>query len=257
MARRSFRDRLLAPAVARAVTSPSGLLLAGAAASAGILAGLPVMGWAVLGALAWVGRVAVAVPRDGRRETIDPLSLPEPWNRYVRDALQCHRRFEETVRAVPAGPLRDRLHDISTRLRDAVDECWRVARQGTALADARATLDTARTKRELAELERQLAGTTPDPDSTAGGTLVALRAQVASADRLETTITATRDRLRLLDARMDEAVARAVELSVAGDASEVGVLGHDVDGIVGEMEALRQGLEEADGPPGLPAPGTA
>ncbi len=53
-----------------------------------------------------------------------------------------------------------------------------------------------------------------------------------------------RDRLRLLDARLDEAAARAVELSV--DANDEGMLGlsSDVDNVVSDMEALRQALEE-------------
>ena len=74
---------------------------------------------------------------------------------------------------------------------------------------------------------------------------MALRAQLASAERMDQTIAETRDSLRLLDARLGEAVARAVELSVeAGDIAELSGLGDDVDNLVGEMEALRQGLEE-------------
>ena len=45
-----------------------------------------------------------------------------------------------------------------------------------------------------------------------------------------------------------EAVARAVELSVHADSvSDVAPLGADVDSLVGELEALRQGLEETGG----------
>ena len=124
-------------------------------------------------------------------------------------------------------------------------ECWRVARQGHALADARSQLDTTDAERELAGLDRNSASY----DKTAE----ALQAQLASAQRLETTINDARDRLRLLDARMDEAVARAIELSVQGGDVELGGLGNDVDGLVGDMEALRQGLEEAD----QAAPGVA
>jgi hypothetical protein len=89
---------------------------------------------------------------------------------------------------------------------------------------------------------------TPD-----AGTIKALQAQLDSAARMDATITDARDRLRLLDARMDESVARAVELSVrAGGVDDLGGLGDDVEGIVGDMEALRQGLEEADKPtPGM------
>ena len=56
------------------------------------------------------------------------------------------------------------------------------------------------------------------------------------------------DRLRLLDARLDEAVARAVELAIqAEDVGELGGLGGDVEELVSEMESLRVGLEEVSG----------
>jgi chromosome segregation ATPase len=149
------------------------------------------------------------------------------------------------VRSAHRGPMRERLTEIGGRLDDAVDECWRVARQGQALTDARSKLDTTDAQRELASLDPS----SPSQTETAE----ALHAQIASAQRLETTINDARDRLRLLDARMDEAVARAIELSVEGGDADLQGLGSDVDGLVGDMEALRQGLEETD----RAAPGTA
>ena len=49
--------------------------------------------------------------------------------------------------------------------------------------------------------------------------------------------------MRLLDARFDELVARAVEVSVG--AGDTDVLGDDVDGLVTELEALRVAIDEA------------
>ena len=44
------------------------------------------------------------------------------------------------------------------------------------------------------------------------------------------------------------AVARAVELSVSADSvGDLAPLGADVDSLVGELESLRQGLEETGG----------
>ena len=52
-------------------------------------------------------------------------------------------------------------------------------------------------------------------------------------------------RLRVLNAQMDEAVARAVELSVtAADGSDLSPLSADVESLVGELESLRLALEE-------------
>ena len=62
------------------------------------------------------------------------------------------------------------------------------------------------------------------------------------------------DRLRVLNAQLDEAVARAVELSVqADDVSDISPLTDDVESLVGELESLRQGLEETQGTPGAEA----
>jgi hypothetical protein len=190
--------------------------------------------------------VAAAIPKDSTDSAhIDPFALQDPWRSCVRGAQQARRKFDEAVRGARRGPLRERLTEIGGRLDDAVDECWRVARQGQALVDARSKLDTTDAQRELASL---------DPSSPSQSkTAEALQAQIASARRLETTINDVRDRLRLLDARMDEAVARAVELSVGGGDADLQGLGSDVDGLVGDMEALRQGLEEAE----RASPGTA
>lgn len=246
MTRRSFRDRFLTPPVARAITSPLGIVLAGAGASAAILAGLPIAAIIGVGAAAWAVRVAVAVPRNATdARHIDPFALQDPWRTFVRNAQQARRKFDDAVHNARGGPLKDRLSGIGARLDDAVSECWRVARQGQALGDARRQLDTSEAERELAALDQS----SPSQSRTAE----ALQAQIASARRLENTIIDTRDQLRLLDARMDEAVARAVELSVRGGDADLGGLGNDVDGLVGDMEALRQGLEEAE----QASPGTA
>ena len=61
----------------------------------------------------------------------------------------------------------------------------------------------------------------------------------------------SRDRLRLLDARFDELIARAVEVSVGSGDSDV--LGHDVDQLVSELESLRVAMEETDKLSGLQA----
>jgi hypothetical protein len=244
-----LRERILSRPVARAMTSPLGIVLAGAGAAAGILLGGGIPLAVGLGAAAWAGRVAAAVPRGPKAESINPFSLNDPWRRFVQDALSARDQFGSAVRSAPSGPMRERLQTIADRVEDGVEEAWRVARRGQQLAEARQRINTRQAEQELAEIT-----TGVDPESPAvAGTRQAIEAQLASARRLEEVTVNAHDRLRLLNARLDEAVARAVELSVqSGDTGDIVGLGDDVDNLVTDLESLRQGLEAVSGPAAQP-----
>nr|MDQ3293639.1 hypothetical protein [Actinomycetota bacterium] len=230
MARRSFRDRFFTPPVARAMTSPLGILLAGAGAAIGIVAIGPI--GAVLGVAAWGARVLVAVPKDPRADRIDPFTLNEPWRRAVQDALQAQNRFREAISDARPGPMRDRMDEIAERVAFGVNEAWRVARQGQSLVAARRRIDTTEATQELAEMESRAA----DPASAGSSveqTMASVKAELAAANRMDASIAEARDRLRLTNARLDEAVARVVELSVAADdVGDLAGLGDDVEALV-------------------------
>jgi hypothetical protein len=239
---RTFKDRFFTPRVARAMTSPLGIVLAGAGAAVGLVTGLGIPGAIGLAVLGWGGRVAAAIPeRDHRRSHIDPFTLAEPWRRYVQGSLAAQERFRRTVEGTAPGPLHDRLSAISDRLEQGVADVWKVATRGHDIDRGLATLDVQEATDELARLDLGPTG------SHTEATRESLRAQLATAERMQQVSTAAQDRLRLLDARLDELVARAVELSVSGSASAVSGLGDDVDSLVSEMESLRQALEEVDG----------
>src|SRR3712207_851604 len=126
MARRSFRDRFFTPPVARALTSPLGIVLAGLGAAVGILTGGGAGAAGGVGAAAWAGRVAAASPREPREGRSDPFTLGAPWRRAVQDALQAQARFREAVSETRRGPLRDRMLEISDKIDAGVAEAWRV-----------------------------------------------------------------------------------------------------------------------------------
>lgn len=251
---------------AEAITAPSAIVLAGVGAAAAILGGLPLLAAAGIGAAAYGVRVAFGLPRKPRVERIELAGLPEPWRHFVREALDAQRRYGRAVATAAAGPLRDRLHEIGARIEEGVRECYRIARRGAALEGGLSALDAGAAERQLAglidslpqnaqpELRRaQAAGEGIAAAAEGAGvdtnhvqTMEALEAQVASARRLGVVAQDARDRLSLLDARLDEAVARAVELSLrAEDVAELGGLGGDVEELVGEMESLRVALDEA------------
>ena len=244
MARRSLRDRFLTPQVARAITSPGGILLAGVGVSAGVVLGLPVVAAAGIGAGAWALRVAFAVPRDPAAPRIDAGKLREPWRQFVKEAEAAQLQFGRARQRAGKGPLHDRLAEIDERIVSGVQECWRVAQAGNDLSIARREIDVADITRQRGAVDPRAAAV---PDSAAAGTLEALDAQLAAAARMDRVISDVSDRLRLLDARLDEAVTRAIELSVrADDPDQLSGLGDDIDTLVDDMESLRQGLDEVD-----------
>ena len=243
MPRSSFRDRFLTPRVARAVTAPSSILLAGVGASVAIATGLPLVVAPVAGAAAWAARVLLAVPKDEPTHRIDPFSIPEPWRAAVVEALKAQVRFDQAVAATEPGPIRTRLEAIGDRIDDGVGEVGRIARRGAQLVAARAAVDANDAAKALAKLEQDAAGAAPG--SRMERAAEALRAQVATAGRLDALVEDAKAQLLVLDARLDESVARAIELSVRVDDADALVdVGADVDGLVDEMEALRQALEE-------------
>lgn len=262
MARMSLRDRFFTPPVARAIVSPSGIVAAGAGVAIGIVVGLPVVAAAVVGGAAWAVRVGLSIPRNPTSDHIDPFALQDPWRTFVREAQQANTRFEGAVRQARQGPLRARLNEIGERLDTGVSESWRIARSGQALANARSQIDVRDINYQLGQLNGPPGTPEPAPGSAQAQTIEAFEAQIATVARMDRLIGETTARLRLLDARIDEAVTRAIELSVrAQGADDLGGLSADVDTLVTELESLRQALDETEPQdvvlPTLPDPRTA
>lgn len=188
----------------------------------------------------WVARVFLA-GRIARRvgalpRRIDPFALREPWRFFVSDALRARKRFAEAISAATDGPLRGRLTEIGGQLDNGVHECWEVAQRGQELTDARRLIDIdglTHTRASMADTDARAAS---------------IDAQIQSHQRLETRENETREQLEALDARLDEAVVRAAELGTrAGVIGELESAGDTVTGVVRDLEALRQGLDDVGG----------
>ena len=252
MASLSFRDRFFSPPVARAVTSPSGILATGAGIATGILLGAFTggIGWIALpvigGVLGYCGRVAVAIPRNAATARIDPFGVNEPWRHAVKDALQARTRFSDAIKGFKDGPLRDALHETGDRIDEAVNECWNVAQQGQLVSDARTRINDRETRWELEQAAAQIPPGAAASETQAR-TIASLNAQLGTAQRMDALIAGTYDELRLINARLDEAVTQAIELSVTnrGDLSPVS---HQVEGIVDSLTALRSAMTSLNDP---------
>ncbi len=255
----SFRDRFFSPPVARALTSPSGILSLGAGAAVGIVATAPVsvplaaVGAVVGGLVGLAARVALAIPRGEPAATIDPFAVNEPWRHAVIDAIKARTRFTQAVKTFRDGPLKASVEAVDSRLDDAVNECWRVARQGQLVADARKNINDREVAWELSQA--QAAVGQAGPTDTRTRRIESLESQLQTAARMDALIASTKEQLDLLNARLDEAVTRAIELSVSNQAGQVGALGSDVDRIVDDLQSLRLAIEDVEGSTGAaPAP---
>ncbi len=204
---------------------------------------------AVLVVLVVAGGASVAMMRrhgDPRRaitassRSIDPFAVNEPWRRFVQNALRAQSHFGEAVAGAASGPLRDRLSEIGRSLDAGVERAWATAQQGQSLREARRRIDTNQVTQRLTALRSST-------DPNAAKTVAALESQLASAQRLDTVTGEAESKLTLLQAQLDEAVARAAELSVrAGDVGELAGVEHDIASVADQMEALRLALEETN-----------
>lgn len=239
-------ERFRTPQVARAMTSPSAIILTGLGAATVVASGLPLILAPVAGAAAYLARVGVALPRPTPGEEIAPYSLREPWRTFTRDAVQAKTRFDQTWKRIPDGPLKDRLATLGERIGDGVQECWQIARHADSLEEAQHAMRANEIEGELRAVQQDIDRATNEGDrEMLGRTEAALNSQLASYKRLRNVADDARNRLRLLNAQLDEAVARAIELSVRrSDVSEVSSVSQDVENLVTEMESLRQALED-------------
>jgi hypothetical protein len=256
--------RVLHPSVVRAAVSPSAAIATAAGAGIGLLADPHTAILAViLGAGAWLGRMTVAVlrvRRKGRRPlvNIDPFAVSEPWRQYVLQALGARQRFNQTISTWPAGPLRDRLVQIQPQLWQATDEVWSVAQRGAVLEGTVRGVATGAARPSIGQLSAELQQVQAERQRTVASdrqtslarTEEAIATQLRAAHRSEEAKAEVLDRLRVLTARLDEAVTQLLELGLeqAGGAAEgsAEAAAGSVDALVEEIAALHQGLREAE-----------
>ncbi len=233
-----FGDRFWTPTTARAILSWR-IVLGLVAGAAAVLVGIPVPAAVAIALVVYAGAVLFAMPRRPAAPAIDPFSISEPWRHFVQGGQRSKRVLVETVRSTPPGPLRDRLDDIAGRLDEGLREAWAVAKRGDQIDAAIASLDPPRLRARLDTLRAQ-AATAPTEQTTAA--VAAVERQLASADRLKKLSASTADQLRLTQARLDELVARAAEVSVG--AADTERFATQVDELVVELESLHQAVQE-------------
>jgi hypothetical protein len=192
---------------------------------------------AIVAVAALVLVVRSARGAGSNRTSIDPFTVGEPWRQLVSGALRSQSRYRELMAAAPDGAIRTQLLAVSGRIDDAVEECWVIAQQGNKLDRTASQMRIEVTKSQLAALPEEGTG---DVDERRA----ALQARVDAHARLVATARDAEERLRLLEARLQEGAARGAELSATGGAAPVAALESEVGSVATELEALRSALEE-------------
>lgn len=195
--------------------------------------------------------------RQRRRQDDDPIAqldpgqLPHRYRPAVEDALATRRRFVELVGSAAAGPMQDRLTDLSPRLDAGVTEIWTTVQRAIAVESALATLDPDRVARDLKDARRQASQGEGDPT-----VIDALTERFNATQRLLNTLEDLDGRLQRIDVRLEAVVARAAELvlAVGPEAASTGFddLGADLDGALEELRALQQGFDAVSVAPDQP-----
>ncbi len=170
-----------------------------------------------------------------------PPALDEPWRTFVAHALASQRDIVASVANTSPGPMRERLQLLAGHVDTGLRECWQLAQDGQRITRARLHINTPAIATEL----RRLQALAPSPSLTE--TAEALQAQLDTATRLEGQVTSTYDGLLLLNARLGEAAARVIELSVRPhQLNDVAAVESTVESVVDELAAIRHGLTELD-----------
>lgn len=223
-------QRTGSPIIAGVVALAVSLAIPGGSTTSAIIIAL-----AVAAGIALAGRRARS--RAAAPPPIDPFTISEPWRQFVQGAQRSRQRLRATVDATKAGPIRDRLTGIAERLDRAIEQSWDIARRGDEIDAAIGRIDPVRLKAQLDVLGQ---GAGADHDSAQAS----IESQLASADRLKALSAAAVGRLRLSQARLDELVARASEVSVG--TSDTDTYEHDVDDLLIDLEGLRQAVAETN-----------
>ena len=171
---------------------------------------------------------------------IDPVRVPARFAPVVRESVAARDRWVTLLAGLRPGPIRDRLGEIGVRIDQGVIEVWETACRAGEIERTLAALDPDEATAAYKRAKRSADDGHEPPE------LPALEARFSSVQRLLNLLDDTEARLRLLDARLDAAIARGAEVAVTASTDEADRLGDDLDAVVDELTALRAGLDAID-----------
>ncbi|MDQ6782153.1 MAG: hypothetical protein M3063_01640 [Actinomycetota bacterium] len=236
------------PSVVRAAVGPPAIALTAAGAGIGLLDhSLSVA--VLLAIVGWGGRMGWAVLGRARRQRpvkpapVDPWSVPPPWRDHLKAVVDAERRFDLAVSSLEEGPTRERVGSLSERIDRSVRTAAVTARRG-------ALLTTPERAARKAALSAELAGLAQRHDGLDAATLrheSVVATELRAVRRADSVSAEALDQVRLLAARIDDAVAALVELSMdASDLDPFDGQRSSLPAVLDEIAALHAGMETSE-----------
>lgn len=192
-----------------------------------------------------------------RRRRAPAPAAPPDWGNLeprcrsaVEAAVASRAQFQALVAQTRPGAVRDRLAGLGDRIDAGVVAAQSIAERASAATRTLQGLDLERAQDRLKDARRRLAQARGSGADTA-----ALAAEVdlvaeqhAALNQLANAIDESAERLRLLDLRLQAAVARAAQIALRPDAAEqLGTVETELAAVTDELTALRAGLDAVGG----------
>lgn len=250
--------------MARALTTPSTIIVAGAAAAAALAAGLPGAVVGGLAALAYAIKAALTVARPKELAKVifpdigidlsrlDPTGLVQ-----MQEALLARQSYRNSLHDCPAGPFKERFSDMGDKVDDAVEGLYKLVLRAQSLRRYLSRSPAAAKTQELARAKANLrnypSGMTHDQ---IGAQVEALEEQLASRQRIEAAYQGAVAKIGATTARLEQLSAQLTEIVLLSDerAADAALPGarNDVANLVEELDSVRLALDEVTAEPALP-----
>lgn len=157
--------------------------------------------------------------------------------------------MQELVASCPAGPLQDRLVALAERVAAGVDAAWQIATRAQTAARTTDALRTDVVQAQLKDARRRLASAQQYGEDTSGAEeeVRLLSDEHASLNQLLNAIDDAGERLRMVDLKLDAAVARVAQVVLSPDhMTGLAAVDQDLASVIDELGALRAGLDEVN-----------
>ena len=229
------------------VREPSGLLLSGVAAAAGLVLGLPLPAAILVGISVMAVKVTAGVAID-RLASLPRVALGPAEVDWMQRADRAVSAFRQLARASRSEPIGQRCMVIGEQARATLQLLRRIAGQSSTVARMLQGIDAPRLKEEESRLSAELRTTELDAARREIELSLSLvREQVAARRRLEQGRAALLARLQSGVLALEGLVTRLSEVVALGQtAGGMDGAGDRVAELADELEGLRAGLSELD-----------